>query len=98
MEDIMSNKNATDDELPLIICSLIGLIGLGAFSLASFFTPIRTWLVENKILTTANESLVAIEQWNIGLDMPRLVLVGAVLVGFVALVVLAGTKRKEKRL
>ncbi|MFL4473107.1 hypothetical protein ACIPVK_03815 [Paeniglutamicibacter sp. MACA_103] len=94
----MSNKNATDDELPLIICSLIGLIGLGAFSLASFFTPIRTWLVENKILTTANESLVAIEQWNIGLDMPRLVLVGAVLVGFVALVVLAGTKRKEKRL
>jgi len=97
MEDIMSNNNATDDELPLIICSLIGLIGLGAFSLASFFTPIRTWLVENKILTTANESLVAIEQWNIGLDMPRLVLVGAVLVGFVVLVFLAGTKRKEKR-
>lgn len=93
----MSNNNATDDELPLIICSLIGLIGLGAFSLASFFTPIRTWLVENKILTTANESLVAIEQWNIGLDMPRLVLVGAVLVGFVVLVFLAGTKRKEKR-
>ena len=94
----MSNNNATDDELPLIICSLIGLIGLGAFSLASFFTPIRTWLVENKILTTADESVVAIEPWNIGLDMPRLVLVGAVLVGFVALVVLAGTKRKDKRL
>lgn len=97
----MSNNNATNDELPLIICSLIGLIGfigLGAFSLASFFTPIRTWLVENKILTTANESLVAIEPWNIGLDMPRLVLVGAALGGFVALVVLAGTKRKEKRL
>ncbi|MFI8413612.1 hypothetical protein ACIGB6_14250 [Paeniglutamicibacter gangotriensis] len=94
----MSNNNATDDELPLIICSLIGLIGLGAFSLASFFTPIRTWLVENKILTTANESVVAIEQWNIGLDMPRLVLVGALLVGLVALAVLAGTKRKDKRL
>ena len=94
----MSNNNATDDELPLIICSLIGLIGLGAFSLASFFTPIRTWLVENKILTTANESVVAIEQWNIGLDMPRLVLVGALLVGLVALAVLAGTKRKDKKL
>lgn len=94
----MSNNNATDDELPLIICSLIGFIGLGAFSLASFFTPMRTWLVENKILTTANESVVAIEQWNIGLDMPRIVLVGALLVGLVALAVLAGTKRKDKRL
>ncbi len=94
----MSNHNATDDELPLIICSLIGFIGLGAFSLASFFTPIRTWLVENKILTTADESVVAIEPWNIGLDMPRLVLVGALLVGVVALVVLAGTKRNDKKL
>ncbi|KAA0973114.1 hypothetical protein FQ154_19880 [Paeniglutamicibacter gangotriensis] len=94
----MSNDNATDDELPLIICSLIGFIGLGAFSLVSFFTPIRTWLVENKILITANESVVAIEQWNIGLDMPRLVLVGAFLVGVVALTVLAGTKRKDKKL
>lgn len=94
----MSNKNATDDELPLIICSLIGFMGLGAFSLASFFTPIRSWLVENKILTTADESVVAIEPWNIGLDMPRLVLVGALLVGVVALAVLAGTKRKDKKL
>lgn len=93
----MSNNNATDDELPLIICSLIGFIGLGAFSLASFFTPVRTWLVENKILTTADESVVAIEPWNIGLDMPRLVLVGALLVGVVALAVLAGTKRKDKK-
>lgn len=94
----MSNDNAPDDELPLIICSLIGFIGLGAFSLVSFFTPIKTWLVENKILTTSNESVVAIEQWNIGLDMPRLVLVGALLVGVVALTVLAGTKRKDKKL
>lgn len=93
----MSNNNATNDELPLIICSLIGFIGLGAFSLASFFTPIRAWLVENKILTTANESVVAIEQWNIGLDMPRLVLIGALLVGVIALGVLAGTKRKDNK-
>lgn len=91
----MENNNEMDAPIAVIsVISFVGMIGVGSL-LTGVFTPVRGWLLEKKIVVTAQEAMVSVDQWGIGLDLPRVVLAGALLLGALALLVSAGTRRRK---
>lgn len=91
----MDNNNEMDAPIAIIaVISLVGMIGVGSL-LAGVFTPVRDWLLEKKVVVTTQEALVSVDQWGIGLDLPRIVLTGAVLLGALALLISAGARRRK---
>ncbi len=89
----MNDQNDMDMPIAILsILSFVGLVGIGSF-FTGVFAPVRDWLLEWKIAVPSQESVIAVSQWGIGLDLPRLVLLAVIFLSAIALLISAGRKR-----
>ncbi|MGO3089958.1 MAG: hypothetical protein ACTII7_09760 [Galactobacter sp.] len=74
------------------------IVGLFVLPFSVISSTVRSWLVDHHILVPANDAIVAIHAWNIGLDWPRLLLVAFVFLTAIALTAAAVRHRRARGL
>lgn len=95
----MSN-NGSSDELTPDQMTLIGLgflaLAMGIIPFGAMFEPVKAWLLSSHVLVPAAQAMIEIPGTGAGLDLPRIVIAVAAVVGIMAGVVFIVRRRGDR--
>lgn len=72
----------------------VGALAIFLFPFAALFGGARQWMLNTHIVVPADTAVLAIHEWGIGLDWPRLIILIAALA--LALTISASTLRRRR--
>lgn len=81
------NSSAPDDDLFIAFLVAVALIATGVISATRMFAPVETWMLTHGILVAGPAAILHWGTPAVGLDLPRLAIVAALVLAFVAAVV-----------
>lgn len=91
----MSSPQEDGDNLLYLLFMLAGAVGLGILSIGSFFLPVQEWMLGHGLLVAGDGVILPVAE-SIGLDLPRLVIAGGVLVLVLVLLIIVFRRRASR--